>query len=107
MIRTIKEIWVQPVDDSSGNWSQLPIVAGTAIIQIEMTNEDAGLLKTYSLSTTLRRPHVDISQNLRICIIYENGPSDYLGTVDVPVKFDSQWDNRLSISTKYKTRTDY
>lgn len=106
MIRTIKEIWIYPLDDATPEWSQLHIIPGTATITIETSSEDSGRLMTYNLSATLRRPHPALFRNLRLRIIYDNGRETF-GTKDLPVRFDSQRDNRLVISVKYKTRARY
>lgn len=106
MIKTIKEIWIRNVDEQTSCWSQLPIVAGTATLKIEITNEEAGRIKTYDLSMALWRQHPDAGRNLRICVIFDCD-TIYFGTQDLPVRLDFQEENRLTASTKYRTRADY
>lgn len=107
MIRNVKEIWIRPVDvdDSISEWSRLALVPGTATINVETTLEDAGKLKTYSLSATLQRQHKYLFSNLQVRILYDRGRETF-GNRDIPVQFELKRENALIISAKYKTRAD-
>lgn len=103
MIRVIKQIWVKPAESGPEDWEQLPLVPATATLKVKTTQEKAGLLKTYNLSATLRREVPILSKNLRVRIRYDEGHETF-GTQDLPVRFETERENRLTISAKYKAQ---
>lgn len=103
MIRIIKEIWVKRAEGGAKDWEQLPLVPATATLKVKTTQEKAGQLKTYNLSATLKREIPIISKNLRVFILYDDG-HEVFGTQDLPVRFETERENRLTISAKYKTK---
>lgn len=105
MIRNIKSIFVKPIGGDTLDWETLPLVPGTATLKVKTTQEKIGSLKTYSLSATLRREIPNLSRDLQVRIEFESGVEE-IGSVDLPVRFESERENRLTITAKYKSRGD-
>lgn len=105
MIRNITSIIVKPTDGDILDWETLPIVPGTATLKVKTTQENVGSLKTYTLSATLRREIPILSRDLQVRIQYDEGHEEF-GTADLPVRFESERENRLTITAKYKARGD-
>lgn len=105
MIRNIKSITVKPIDGNMLDWSTLPLVPGTASLKVKTTQEKIGTLKTYTLSATLRREIPILTRDLQVQILYDDGHDEF-GTVDLPVRFESERENQLTITAKYQSRGD-
>lgn len=103
MIRNIKFINIKPIDGDALDWVTLPLVPGTASLKVKTTQEKVGSLKTYTLSATLRRELPILLRDLQVRIQYEDGYEEF-GTEDLPVRFESERENRLTIMAKYKAR---
>lgn len=102
MIRNIKSIIVKPIDGDAFDWETLPFVPGTATLKVKITQEKVGCLRTYTLSATLRREIPILLRDLQVRIQYDEGYEEF-GTADLPVRFESERENRLTITAKYKS----
>lgn len=107
MIQIVREIYVALAESNDDYWHSLPIVSGTATVKKKTTQESAGRLGTYTISTTLHFEPKIISFPLRIMVVFDNNKNLRLGTTDVPAYFEVERESSSIVATcKYEAKED-
>ena len=103
MIRIVRKVVLESLDDKEKQPFRLPIVPASGIVEIKESADEGGRLLEYNFSANLSGDVLpEYRSNLKIRIYFDDGRSVVLGNPDLPVRFIFDTYNIIKVTFKYR-----
>ena len=102
MIRIVRKIVLESLDDNNSKAFKLPIVPASAYMDIREMVDEGGRIVSYDFKAKVTRLLPELRHNLKVVVYFDTGSHIVLGTSDLPIKLDISLSDSIQISFKYR-----
>ena len=102
MIRIVRKIVLESLDDKESKAFKLPIVPASAYMDIREMADEGGRIVSYDFKAKVTRFLPELRHNLKVVVYFDTGSHIVLGASDLPIRLDISWSDSIQISFKYR-----